>query len=200
VTAGNTSTYTLSVTASEGFADPATLSLQGAPSGTTVSFDPNPVTPPGASQMRITTTSSTVAGTYAMPATASSGALTDTANLTLIVASETSSFTLSLSPTTRIAKPNQVVSYTATVTGINGFSQPVTLTLVGLPTDIGVAWSVNPVTPDNSSILTLSIPSSPPFGDHSFYVVGASKTQVVTQCIKVIIHYPYKTYLPIILK
>jgi hypothetical protein len=198
--AGETATYTLSVTASEGFTDPATLTLQGEPSGATVSFDPNPVTPPGNSQLDITTAASTAVGTYLMTVTGTSGALTDTTGLTLIVASATPSFTLSISPTTRIAKPNQMVSYTATVTGVNGFSQPVTLTVVGVPTSVGVAWSINPVTPDNSSILTLSIPSNPPFGNHLLQVVGTANMQVVAEDIRLIIAYPFRIYLPIILK
>jgi hypothetical protein len=60
---GETATFTLSVTASEGFTAPVTLTLQGAPSGTTVLFDHNPVTPPGTSQLYITTTTSTAPGT-----------------------------------------------------------------------------------------------------------------------------------------
>lgn len=198
---GETATHTLSVTASEGFATPVTFTLQGAPSEALASFDPNPVTPPGTSQLHITTTPSTVAGVYAMPVTGTSGALTDTANLVLIVTSSgMPSFTLGTSPTVRVAKPNQMVSYTAAITGVSGFSQPVTLTVVGLPAGVGEAWSANPVTPDSSSILTLSIPGNPPFGDCPLYVVGTAETQFVATGIALIVDYPFKHYLPIILK
>ena len=135
-----------------------------------------------------------------MTATGSSGVFTDTANLTLIVASTAPSFTLSISPTTRIAEPNQVVSYTTVVTGVNGFSQPVMLTVLGLPPGVGASWSVNPVTPANSSTLTLSIPSSPPFGRYPLQVVGTAETQTVAESVTLIIDYPFKSYLPIILK
>jgi len=197
---GDTAAYTLSLTAGEGFAAPVDLTLQGEPSGTTVLFDPNPVTPPGTSQLYITTAASTAAGIYAMTVTASSGVLTDTANLTLIMASAAPSFSLNISPTTRIARPNQVVSYTTVVAEVNGFSQPVSLTVIGLPTGIDAGWSVNPVTPGNSSILTLSIPGGPSFGDHLLQVVGTADTQVVTAGIEMIIGYPFRIYLPIILK
>lgn len=83
---GETATYNLSLTASEGFAAPVTLTLQGAPVGTSVSFEPNPVIPPGSSQLYITTTASTTAATYVMTVTGTSGALTNTAGLTLTVA------------------------------------------------------------------------------------------------------------------
>lgn len=89
---GDTTTSTISVTASEGFTSPVILTSQGAPSETTFSFTPNPVTPPGTSQLYITTTASTAAGTYAMTVTGTAGVLTDTANLTLIVASAAPDF------------------------------------------------------------------------------------------------------------
>jgi len=197
---GEAATYTLSVTAGNGFTAPVTLGLQGAPSDAVASFAPNPVIPPGTSQLHITTTTSTAAGIYAMTAAGTAGVLADTASLFLIVTSATPSFTLNISPTTRIARPNQTVSYTAVVTGVNGFSQPVTLTVLGLPTGVGASWSVNPVTPGNSSILTLSIPSSPPFGDHPLQVVGTAETQTVAESVTLIIDYPFKSYLPIILK
>jgi hypothetical protein len=198
---GETATYALSVTASEGFSDPVTLALQDEPSGATVVFNPNPVTPPGTSQLSITTAASTPAGNYTMTVTGTSGVLTDTANLTLIVASAAPSFTLSISPATRIARPNQVVSYTTVVAEANGFSQPVSLTVVGLPTGVDAGWSVNPVTPGDSSILTLSIPDSPPFGDHSPQVVGTADMgtagmQVVTEGLGLTITYPFSIYLP----
>lgn len=89
---GGKAIYTISVTASDGFASPVALTLQGAPSGTTSSFMPNPVTPPGSSQLHITTTVSTPAGTHAMTVTGTSGDLTDTDDLTLMVASAAVNF------------------------------------------------------------------------------------------------------------
>jgi len=197
---GDTAVYTLATAASEGFTTPITLTLQGEPSGTTASFAPNPVIPPGISQLHITTTASTTAGIYTMTVNGTSGVLTETANLTLIVASAAPSFTIGVSPTTHIAKPNQVVSCTTSVTGANDFSQPVSLTVVGLPTDVSAAWSVNPVTPDNSAILILSIFNNPPFGKYLLQVVGIADEQVVPRDIELVIIYPFRVYLPIVLK
>lgn len=197
---GDTAAYTLSVTGSEGLSEPVTLALQGAPPESTTAFNPNPFTPPATSQLYVTATASAVAGTYPMTVTGSSGVLTNTVRLTLLVAAATPSFTLSISPTTRVAEPNHVAYYTAFITGINGFSQPVSLTIAGLPTDVGAAWSVNPVIPDNASVLTLSIPSDQPFGDYPLQVVGIAGTQVVTKDIRLAIAYPFEIYLPTILR
>jgi hypothetical protein len=198
---GDTAAYTLSVAASAGFTAPVTLTLEGSPSATVVSIVPNPVTPPGSSQVQVTITPSTAAGIYPMTVTGTTGASTGAADLTLIVASASPpSFTLSISPTTRVAEPSQAVSYTATVAGMNGFSQPVTLTAAGFPTDVEVVWGVNPVIPGGFSVLTLLIPSSPPFGDYMFYVVGMTETEAVTESARLIIEYPFKSHLPIILR
>jgi hypothetical protein len=197
---GETAAYTLSLDAAEGFAAPVTLSLRSAPPGTSVSFDPNPVDPPGASRLSITTTASAADGTYVMTATGTSGTFTDTVDLALIVTSAAHpTFTMSVSPTARIAIPNQAVSYTVYVSGLNGFSEPVSLTVVGLPVDIGTAWSVNPVVPDGLSILTLFVPSHPPFGDHHLQVVGTADAQVVARDIRLTITY-LKIYMPVIMR
>jgi len=200
VYAGETATYTISLTAIEGFTAPVTLTLQGAPAGTVTSFIPNPATPPGTSHLTITTTASTAAGIYTMTVTGSSGTSSDTARLFLVVGSLAPGFTLNVYPTIRIAKPDQTVSYAVAITGTDGFSQPVSLAVVGLPADVGAAWSVNPVVPGSSSTLTLSIPSSPPFGSHPLQVVGTADTQVVSKAIRLGITYPYEICLPIVLK
>jgi hypothetical protein len=124
---------------------------------------------------------------------------TDTTDLTLIVASVPPSFTLSILPTTRIARPNQAVSYTAFVTRLSDFSQPVSLTVIGLPADVSADWSVNPVTSDGSSILTLLISSDPPFGEHQLQVVGTADTQVVARDFGLTIVY-FRAYLPLVLR
>ncbi|MGD2165531.1 MAG: hypothetical protein PVH50_08365 [Anaerolineae bacterium] len=85
VYAGETASYSLSVTASEGFTDTVSLSLQGAPSESEVVFDVNPVTPPGSSQLHVTTTISAAFGTYPMSVTGSSSDLSAVADLTLNV-------------------------------------------------------------------------------------------------------------------
>jgi hypothetical protein len=197
---GQTAVYTLSPVIDGGYARPVTLTLSGAPSETAASFVPNPVVPPETSSLTITTTSSTITGTYLMTVTGTAGALTDTVHLTLGVSSEIPHFALSISPTIRVAEPNQVVSYTTTVRDIGGLGQPVTLAAVGLPAGVEATWSLNPVTPGDASTLTLSISSDPPFGDHPFHIVGMSGTQTVTENARLTILYPFRNYLPILLE
>jgi hypothetical protein len=195
---GETATYTLSLDANEGFITPISLTLQGAPAGTGVTFDPDSAIPPAVSRLYITTSASTVSGVYEMSVTGTAGEHSDTADLTLIVATETPSFTLSISPTLRTAVPDQAVAYTVVVTSVESLIQPVTLTVLGLPTGVTETWSVNPVMPDGSSILTLFVPHSPPFGEHALQVIGTLKQVNVIEDFTLIIQ--RIIYLPLVLK
>jgi Bacterial Ig-like domain (group 2) len=80
---GSTATYTVTVTSSNGFSGPVTLSLSGQPSGSTVSFSPNPAT--GASTLTVRASSSGPRGTFTLTITGKSGALTHTATTRLSV-------------------------------------------------------------------------------------------------------------------
>jgi hypothetical protein len=56
--------YQVSVGQNLGFSDPVTLSASGLPAGTQLSFDVNPVIPPGTSKMTISNTASASPGSY----------------------------------------------------------------------------------------------------------------------------------------
>jgi hypothetical protein len=85
VTAGGTGSYTATVGALNGFASAVTLSASGLPAGTTASFNPNVVNGAGTSAFSLITTSSTVAGTYTVTITGTSGALQHTSTVKLVV-------------------------------------------------------------------------------------------------------------------
>jgi hypothetical protein len=198
---GQSAAYTLSSVINGGYTRPVTLTLTGVPSETNALLAPKLLIPPATSQLRVTTTASTKTGAFEMIVTSTAGVLVDTAELALVVVPVAPpSFTLSVSPTTRIASPNRTVSYTVVIIEMDGLGQPVDLAVMGLPTGVGVAWSINPVTPISPSILTLSIPGRPPFGGHPFQVVGTTQTLSATKGAKLIIEYPFKEYVPIILK
>jgi hypothetical protein len=58
--------YNVDVGSVLGFSDPVTLSASGNPTGTTVNFSPNPVTPPDSSTLTIGSTGAAAAGSYAI--------------------------------------------------------------------------------------------------------------------------------------
>ncbi|MGO9516897.1 MAG: choice-of-anchor tandem repeat GloVer-containing protein, partial [Candidatus Korobacteraceae bacterium] len=88
---GNQGTSTITTTISGGFSGAITLSASGAPSGTTVSFNPDPIPAPGAgtSTMTITVGSSTPVGTYPITVTGNGGGIQQNTTVTLTVISPT---------------------------------------------------------------------------------------------------------------
>lgn len=80
---GNTATYTVTITPSNGFSGSVTLSLTGQPSGSTVTFTPNPATT--TSTLTIKTLSSASRRTYTLTVHGVSGALSHTTTATLTV-------------------------------------------------------------------------------------------------------------------
>ncbi len=86
VVAGQSTSFTVQVTPVNGFADDVALWLTGAPPSSTWSFTPTTVTGgTGTSTLTVTTTASTPVGSQGLTVTATSGALTHAANVTLEV-------------------------------------------------------------------------------------------------------------------
>jgi hypothetical protein len=99
VSTGAAANYTATVTPSNGFTDAVALSVTGLPAGATATFTPTSITGgSGSSTMKISTTSSTPAGSYALTVMGTDGALQHTAAVTLVV-SASSSGCVTASPT-----------------------------------------------------------------------------------------------------
>jgi hypothetical protein len=84
---GGSGTVTATTAVSGGFNSAISLSSSGAPSGTTVSFNPTSIAAPGSgsSTMTITVGASTAAGTYPITVTGTGGGITHTATVSLTV-------------------------------------------------------------------------------------------------------------------
>jgi hypothetical protein len=79
-------TYAVTVSAIDGFTGSVTLSVTGLPAGTTNNFNPQPITGgSGSSTLTITTSTATPTGTYSLTITGTSGSLSHSAGVTLIV-------------------------------------------------------------------------------------------------------------------
>jgi hypothetical protein len=81
----NSTTYTVTVTALNGFTGTVTFSTRGLPFGATASFSPTSVVGGGTSTLTIRTTSSTSAGTFNVRIRGSSGGSTHSVTVQLIV-------------------------------------------------------------------------------------------------------------------
>lgn len=80
---GASAIYSVTIAPTNGFASAVTLSLSGQPSGTTVTFSPNPTT--SGSTLSVQTVNSTTRATFPLTITGTSGSLTHTTTTSLTV-------------------------------------------------------------------------------------------------------------------
>jgi hypothetical protein len=85
VTASNSAAATLAATSLSGFNGTISFRVSGLPAGATAGFQPVSVTGSGSTTMTISTTINTATGSYPLTVTASSGALSHTTSLNLVV-------------------------------------------------------------------------------------------------------------------
>src|SRR5204863_803791 len=97
---GAGTSYTVTVTGGTGFAGTVTFAVSGLPTGATASFAPSSVTGSGSTAMSVSTAASTPAGTYTLHVTGTSGPVSHSADVTLVV-SMAGDFSVSASPTSR---------------------------------------------------------------------------------------------------
>src|SRR5258708_5560689 len=82
---GKTAQFTIHVTPENGFAGAVTLQTGNLPAGVASSFPPGSITAPATSIMTLSTTSSVAPGTYTIPVVATSGSLSHTFDVSLVV-------------------------------------------------------------------------------------------------------------------
>ena len=85
ITAGGTANYTVSNTALNGFSGSVTLSATPAISGVTFNFSPNPQAAGGSSTLSAVTTAGATPGTHSLTITGTSGALSHSTGVTLVI-------------------------------------------------------------------------------------------------------------------
>ncbi|MEL6941780.1 MAG: hypothetical protein AAFO82_03860, partial [Bacteroidota bacterium] len=85
-------------------------------------------------------------------------------------------YSLNGTPSSSTNCGENTADYTINVESINGFVDPVTLSVSGLPAGASANFGTNPVTPGNSTSLTISGLNSVADGSYSFDVNGSSTT------------------------
>lgn len=177
VNAGAGASYSVALTAQNGYASPVNLSVGGLPAGATGSFSPSSVTTSGTATLTVATTTSTPAGSYPLTITAAgadAAHTTHTAGVTLVVVAP--DFTLSASPATLSLVRSASGNYTVTVRSTNGFSAPVALSVSGLPADATASFTpAAPTPPANGSVTsTLRVTAGRTRGTFTLRIAGVS--------------------------
>jgi hypothetical protein len=173
VTQGGGTSYTATVTPSNGFTGTVNFSVTGLPSGATGVFSPTSVAGSGSSTLSVTTAAATPAGSYPLTITGTSGSLTHSANVTLVVNSA-GDFSITASPSSQTLTAGTGTSYSVSEAGINGFNGTVNFTVSGLPTGASASFNPTSVVGSGSSTLTVNTTTSTAAGTYTLTVTGTS--------------------------
>jgi len=149
---GTGTSYSVSVTPSNGFSGNVTFNVSGLPSGATPTFSPSSVTGSGSSTLSVSTSNSTTPGSYPLTLTATSGSLTHTAQITLDVAD----FSITASPSSQTVRRGSKTSFTVSVTALGPYSAATSFSVSGLPTRTSSSFSPTSVAGTGNTILTIS--------------------------------------------
>src|SRR5260370_24543884 len=95
------------------------LSIRGLPSGAAASLNPGSVTSSGSTTLSVSTSGTTPAGSYPLTIAGTSGLLTHTVNVTLVVNGD---FSITITPTSVTIGRGGSGSYSVTIAEGPGFS------------------------------------------------------------------------------
>jgi hypothetical protein len=163
----NATSYSLTISPINGFSSSVNLGVAGLPVGAAASFSPNPATT--ASTLNVTIDSTTPAGTYVLTITGSSGSLTHSTTVSLLVNAD---FAITAAPASQSVTGQGTATYTVGVTPLNGFSGTVSLAVSGVPAGASASFSPNPAS--TSSTLTATVGPSTPAGSYTLTVTGTA--------------------------
>ena len=95
-------------------------------------------------------------------------------SLEMLTGPKVSDFSLNVEPSTVSVCQSAEAAATVAVSPVNGFSNPVTLSVSGAPADVSASLGYNPVTPPNVSQLTIAADRKAAVGDYTLTVSGTS--------------------------
>ena len=181
ITAGQNAAYTITVKRQNKHTGAVALSMSGLPAHSYVTGTFSPQTVPGSGTVaalgiKTNQGGTTPAGTYTLTIRGTSGSATSstTVKLTVVAASQ-ANYALSATPSESVISENDSSSHQIGIARSGGFSQPVALSVTGLPNGVTADLSSNPVSGD-ASILTLTSNHNPKPGTYTVTVTGDAFT------------------------
>jgi hypothetical protein len=171
VVAGAGTSYSVATSVAGGFNGSIGLGLSGLPSGATGAFSPTAVLGAGTSTLSITTSPSTPAGSYPLTITGTSGALSHTAPVTLIV-NPVPDFSVSASPPSQTVVAGGGTSFSVITSVVGGFNGWIDLSMDGLPD--GAVSAPTSVLGAGTSALSITTSPSTVAGSYPLTITGTS--------------------------
>jgi len=146
---GGSAFYTVSVAFVNGFSGSVALTVTGLPFDATAAFTPDALSALGSSRLVVSTTASTLPGSYPLTISGTSGSTARTTSTTLVV-NPPPDFGLAISPSSRSIKRGSSTAYTVSVSFQGSFKGPVSLTVSVLPNDTSASFAPASVTSPGS--------------------------------------------------
>lgn len=133
---GESNTVNINVHSLANFTSSVSLSISGVPSGVSASFSQSSITPPAngtsSSTLTISPSTSANAGTYTLTITGTSGHLSRSKTMALVI-KQIPTFSFSITPKSQTIGRGDSVIYNMTVEPLYEFKEKVTFNVTGLP-------------------------------------------------------------------
>ena len=173
IAGGSQSTFAVSTTGQNGFANAVMVTLSGLPAGATASPASPFSVPAGGSQTVTLSIPATVsAGNFTLTASGASAALTHSATLALTV-DPGEDFSIATVPSALTVTAGGSTSFAVSIAGQNGFSDSVTVMLSGLPAGVTASPASPFIVPaGGSQAVTLSIAATVAGGNFTLTASG----------------------------
>ena len=183
---GASADYTATVTAGPGFTGNVAFSVTGLPAGASALFSPASLMASGSTTMSVSTSASTPAGTYPLTIRGTSGPITRTAAVSLVV-TQVGDFTISVTPASRTVNNGSNGSYTVTILPVSGFNGTVSLSTAALPKFVTSSFSPGTIATSGTSTLTLATKKQTKTGSATITVTGTSGSLVHSLTITLVV-------------
>jgi PKD repeat protein len=188
VAQGGSAVYTATVTGGPGFTGVVGLTVTGQPTGATVSYNPtSTVTGSGSIGLTVTPSSTTTAGSYTLTISGTSGTVTHTATVTLVVPL-VGDFSIS-GPTSQTVQNGNNATSAVSISdqSSSGFNGIVSLSVGPLPKFVTVSFNPASITRSGTSTLTLSTKKQTKPGTYTVTVTGTCGTLVHSYNITLVV-------------
>lgn len=160
---GSARSFTVTASAVNGFTDPVTITLTGLPTGVSVTPSTLSIVPGQLGQFTLAASTAAATTTGAtITVTGTDGSLSHTAAAALaIMPAVVPDFTISAAPSSiSLQGGGSARSFTVTAGAVNGFSDPINISLSGLPSGVTATPATLSLTPGQLGQFTLSASTS----------------------------------------
>ena len=194
LTAGTASTIQVSAAALNGFTGAVNVALSGLPAGITATPASVTIAPGALQSISLAAAQNVLSATATVVFSATSGALSHSAQLALTVVATGPGFTLSANPASLTLVPGGAGQGTAILaTAVNGFNSTVAVTSSGLPSGVSQAPGSLNLVPGTSQQITLTAAANAPAGAATVSVQGTSGTLTANTQLSVTVAAPAST-------